>query len=79
MFLYGKALLESGETAQSIKIFNQSLDISEGREFTPDSAVIFTRGLAQKQLGKRELFKKDIEEAARQGLPEAVELLAEMK
>ena len=77
-FLHGKALFEAGETVESIKAFTSSLEMKEGLEFTPDSMVYFSRGLAQKQLGKREFFKKDMEEAARQGSKEAVQLLAEM-
>jgi tetratricopeptide (TPR) repeat protein len=77
-FLYGKSHLDAGNTAESIAFFTKSLDILEGKEFTPDSTVYFTRGMAQKQLGKREGFKKDIQEAARQGHAEAVKMLAEM-
>lgn len=76
-FLHGKALFEAGETVESIKAFTSSLEMKEGLEFTPDSEVYFERGLAQKQLGKREFYKKDIEEAARQGHKKARKLLAE--
>lgn len=75
-FLYAKALNESGKNPEAIEFFTKSLAIDEGREFTPDATVYFMRGLAQKQLGKIDFFKKDLELAAKGGHAEAKKMLA---
>ena len=77
-YLHGKASMESGKPLEAIEYLNKALAIEEGHEFTSDASIIYARGLAQQKLGKRDFFKKDLIEAARQGHAEATKMLADI-
>ncbi len=75
-FNFGRALLETGKYADSIKAFDQSLEIPGELEGISEAEQLLFRGIALKKAGKGG-FKKDWEEAANRGSKRAAELLEE--
>lgn len=75
---YGKALLELGEFAESVKQLNNAVKIEEGREPKIEAEQFLYRGIALKKAGKKG-FVKDWKEAAHLGSEQAQELLTKRR
>ena len=73
-FNYGRALLETGKYADSIKAFDEAMSIDGLPDEIADAEQLLYRGIALKKAGKGG-FKKDWEEAANRGSKRAAELL----
>ncbi|MCO6489187.1 MAG: tetratricopeptide repeat protein [Phaeodactylibacter sp.] len=73
-FNYGRALLETGQYADSVKAFDQALEIEAAKGEFPEADLLVCRGIALQKAGKGG-FKKDWEAAASQGSERAAELL----
>lgn len=75
---YGKALLEIGEFAESVKQLNNAVKIEEGREPNLEAEQFLYRGIALKKAGKKG-FVKDWKEAAHLGSEQAQALLTKKR
>lgn len=75
---YGKALLEIGEFAESVKQLNNAVKIEDGREPNIEAEQFLYRGIALKKAGKKG-FVKDWKEAAHLGSEQAQALLTKRK
>ncbi|MCB0597917.1 MAG: tetratricopeptide repeat protein [Lewinellaceae bacterium] len=73
-FNYGRALLETGKYADSIKAFDEAMNIDGPADEISEAEQLLYRGMALKKAGKGG-FKKDWEEAANRGSKRAAELL----
>ncbi len=76
-FNYGKVLLEIGEYADSLKAFNQAIEIEKESEEKASADQLLYRGIARQRAGDRG-FAKDWTQAAKMGSEEASKLLATM-
>jgi len=76
-FNYGRALLETGKYADSIKAFDHALAIESGTGELPEAEQLLYRGIALQKAGKTG-FKKDWQEAASRGSKRAAELLEQV-
>ncbi|MFK7932606.1 MAG: tetratricopeptide repeat protein [Saprospiraceae bacterium] len=75
---YGKALLEIGEFAESVKQLNNAVKIEAGREPNLEAEQFLYRGIALKKAGKKG-FVKDWKEAAGLGSEQAQALLTKRR
>jgi len=73
-FHYGKALLEVGQPAEALEVFQTVFEIKEGKDKISDADKYLYRGIARKSAGKNG-FLKDWKEAQKLGSKEATKLL----
>lgn len=77
--LYGKVLTALNEHKEAIETLDQSLELySESMKSMNKADTLLYRGLAKKELGKKD-YKADLKAAAAEGSEKATELLAELK
>ncbi len=76
LFDYGICLYELGQFKDAAQKFNESLEITEGKDAPIDEELLYRRGLARHKAGLPD-FEKDLKKAAKAGIKKAAEALEE--
>lgn len=74
LYYYGKALMENNDLPESVKAFNEAMQIEAGENDPSQAELLVCRGLALQRTGEHG-YLQDWKEAANRGSKQAEELL----